>query len=101
MTNKSLVVCTAGLSAVPGQRAHPIAVFKAKSLGIDLTTHVSTVVTAEIVARPDIIFVMVIAHLLLMRKRLPGVRRKTFLLGGLAKESPLDILDPFPAMTPY
>ncbi len=94
MNKKSVSIHSAGLEAVPGLRAHPSAVSRAKSLGFDLSAHVSVLLTEDMVGRADLIFVMEIAHLLLMRKRFSGVWRKTFLLACLHQEVSLEISDP-------
>lgn len=91
---KHKTTLSAGLEAVPGRQAHPSAVSKAKSLGFDISAHLSLPVTAEMVARADLIFVMEIRHLLLMYKRFSRIRRKTFLLACLDPEAPLEIPDP-------
>ncbi len=94
MNKKSVSIHSAGLEAVPGLRAHPNAVSRAKSLGFDLSAHVSIPLTEDMVRRVDLVFVMEVAHLLLMNKRFSGFWRKTFLLGCFAQEAPLEISDP-------
>ncbi len=94
MNNKSVSIHSAGLEAVAGLKAHPNAVSKAKHLGFDLTSHISVPLTNEMVARADLVFVMEMAHLFSVRKRFSGAWRKTFLLGCLAPEPPLEISDP-------
>ena len=90
----SVSVHSSGLEARSGRQAHPMAVSKAKSLGFDLSAHFSVPITPKMVAEADIILVMEIRHLLLLRKRFTGVRRKTYLLGCLGLEDPLEVADP-------
>jgi protein-tyrosine-phosphatase/predicted ATP-grasp superfamily ATP-dependent carboligase len=91
---KPVSIYSAGLEAVPGVPAHPRAISKAKELGIDLSSHVSAPLTAQMVANADLIFVMEVAHLLRMRRLFPDSLRKTFLLGCFSPEQSIEIADP-------
>jgi protein-tyrosine-phosphatase len=88
-------VCSGGLEAVPGRPPHPRAVRAAATRGIDLRRHTAAQVTAETVAKADVILVMEVSHLVALRRRFPEARAKTFLLSCLAPEAPLEIEDPF------
>jgi protein-tyrosine-phosphatase len=89
-----LVIRSAGLEATPGRPAHPTAVQLAGPFGIDLNEHHATLVTPEIVAAADVIFVMDVLQLDLMTRRFPGARGKAFLFAALAASAPLEVADP-------
>lgn len=91
----SLSVASAGLEAIPGDAAHPIAASIATRLGTDLGHHVAARIEPQGVAKADVIFVMEIGHLVTMRKRFPNARSRTFLLTCLAPDRPLEIRDPY------
>jgi protein-tyrosine-phosphatase len=48
-----------------------------------------------VVAASDAIFVMDLPQLVMMRRRFPEARGKTFLLSCLAEDAPLEIRDPY------
>lgn len=87
-------ISSAGLGAVPGRSAHPTAVLAAASHGVDLGEHVAARVTPEAIASADVIFLMEVPQLMVMRRRFPEARAKTFLLTSLASDAPLEISDP-------
>lgn len=90
-----VAVASAGLAAVPGKPPHPTALQLATALDVDLTAHAASPVDAQAVAASDAIFVMDLAQLVLMRKRFPEARSRTFLLTCLASDTPLEIRDPY------
>lgn len=92
--DRRISISSGGLEAVPGTPPHPTAVFSANGLCVDLRDHTAGPVTPDSVANADVIFVMEIPHLLVMRKRFPEARAKTFLLTCLAPGTPLEIRDP-------
>ena len=83
-----------GLRAVPGSRAHPMAIGAGTALGVDLSGHVSAALTAGRVAEADVIFVMELDQLVEIRRRFPAARGRTFLLTCLTADGPLEIRDP-------
>lgn len=93
-------ISSGGLEAVPGDSPHPSAVLAAASFRVDLSHHVAGPVASESVANADVIFVMEIPQLVVMRKRFPKARTKTFLLTCLAPETPLEISDPIDGAGP-
>lgn len=94
MQKESISVFSAGLEIIPGRRAHPYAVTKAKSLGFDLGSHFTVPLTEKLVAKADIILTMEINHLLALNRRFSNVREKTFLLGCFSADDSLEISDP-------
>ena len=91
----TVAISSAGLAVVPGKPPHPTALQIATELSVDLSRHAASPLSAEAVAASDAIFVMEIDHLVTMRKRFPEAHAKTFLLTCLAKDTPLEIPDPF------
>lgn len=94
--NVPLEISSAGLDTLPGKEAYFLATIAARNYGINLGHHRTTVVSAELVARADVILVMEVAHLEQLLVMFPEAKRKTFLLGHFASEQPLnDIQDPY------
>lgn len=94
-TGAHVTVASGGLEAVSGRPPHATAVATATTLYVDLRDHLAAPVTPERVAASDVIFVMDIQQLLLMRRRFPDARVKTFLLTCLAPDAAMEVLDPF------
>jgi protein-tyrosine-phosphatase len=90
-----IAIFSAGLQATPGNAPHPTALDIAARLGVDLSGHASARVEPEMVAKADLIFVMDIPQLIVMRRRFPEARGRTYLLTCLASEAPLEVHDPF------
>jgi L-malate glycosyltransferase len=91
----SISILSGGLEAIPGRPAHPTAVLLAAARHIDLQPHAATRLAPEIVARADVILVMDVGQLLVMWRRFPEARAKTFLLTCLAPDVPLEVPDPY------
>jgi len=85
---------SAGLETVPGWRAHPWVIARCEDLNIDLRGHSSVAVTETMVKTADVVLVMEVSQLVVVGRRFPGARRKTFLLSCLAPDVPLEIRDP-------
>jgi protein-tyrosine-phosphatase len=92
--NAALSIRSAGLATEPGWRAHPRVVARCQALNIDVRSHRSVAVTAEMIKAADVVFVMEVSQLVAMTRRFLGARRKTFLLACLASDVPMDIEDP-------
>lgn len=92
--NPALSIRSAGLGTEPGWRAHPRVAARCQALNIDIRSHRSVAVTAELVKAADVVFVMEVSQLVAMTRRFFGARRKTFLLACLAPDVPMDIEDP-------
>jgi L-malate glycosyltransferase len=91
---RSLSIVSAGLEAEAGRPPHPSAVLAAAPLRVDLSDHTASRVAPETVAGADAIFVMDVPQLIVMRRRFPAARGKTFLLTCLAADAALDVRDP-------
>ncbi|HMC65865.1 MAG TPA: L-threonylcarbamoyladenylate synthase [Gemmataceae bacterium] len=81
-------VQSAGLAAMIGDRAAPEAIDVGHDLGVDLTSHVSQPLTAELVARADLLVVMTQAHLAGVLMRYPGSETPIRLLCGDGNDVP-------------
>jgi protein-tyrosine-phosphatase len=90
----SIVITSAGLEAVSGGPAHPLAIATAGERGVDLTHHVSSRIATQHVEAADVILVMDVRQLVTLRRRFPHAGSKTFLLTCLAPTGPLEIRDP-------
>ena len=71
---------SAGLHASRGMRATLEAVDAAKSLGADLSTHISQPATSDLLRRADVIYTMTANHREEVLELAPGALRKTFRL---------------------
>jgi protein-tyrosine-phosphatase len=91
---RTLSIVSAGLEAEHGRPPHPTAVLTAAPLRVDLSGHTASRVAPETVADADAIFVMDVPQLVVMRRRFPSARRKTFLLTCLATGDALEVRDP-------
>lgn len=92
-----LAIRSAGLHAVPGREADTRMGSAALDLGVSLATHRATLISEELVASSDLVFVMDYANEAELLSRFPGARSKTLFLGTLAP-SPTEreeIVDPF------
>lgn len=85
---------SAGLGTEPGWRAHPRVIARCQALDIDARSHASVAVTARMVRAADVVFVMEVAQLVVVTRRFPFARWRTFLLTSLAPQVPMDIIDP-------
>lgn len=91
---RPLSIASAGLEALNGRPPHPTAVLTAAPLQVDLSDHAASRVSLDAVTRADAIFVMDVRQLVVMRRRFPSARHKTFLLTSLAADPRLDVHDP-------
>jgi glycosyltransferase involved in cell wall biosynthesis/protein-tyrosine-phosphatase len=94
-TGAARSIHSAGLEAVAGRAADPMALRAAQARGIDLGGHTAARVTSEQVAGSDIIFVMDVDQVVTMRRRFVAAADRTFLLTCLAPAIPMEIRDPY------
>jgi protein-tyrosine-phosphatase len=87
-------VRSAGVEAVPGRTAHPIAQRLARRWGIDLSDHAASRVSAAMMRAADAVLVVDLIQFVALRERFPEARAKIFLLSSLAPSTPLEIADP-------
>lgn len=85
-------VHSAGLSALIGQGADPLAKEVAEQHGLDLSDHRAQQITALLCQQHDLVLVMEQAHKDWLEQMHPHVRGKVFRLGHLGR---FDIADPY------
>jgi protein-tyrosine phosphatase len=92
-----MVVGSAGLHAVSGNAAHPRAITASEEIGLPLTLHRATLLTADLVSRTDAIFVMDFQNKAEMLALYPGAWNKTLMLSAYAegRERYREISDPY------
>jgi protein-tyrosine-phosphatase len=93
----SIEVTSAGLNATPGRAAHPWAIEAGHELGISLEHHQARIMTAELVARADIIFAMDYQNLVQLQSRWKESEGKVFMLAAYAgnEHRGAEIRDPY------
>ncbi|WP_422616846.1 low molecular weight protein-tyrosine-phosphatase [Rhodoferax sp.] len=85
-------VWSAGLDALTGQPADPLAVQIATEHGFDIRAHRALQVTSFLCQKSDLILVMEQSHKSQLEQRFPGVRGKVYTLGQYGQ---FDIADPY------
>lgn len=85
-------VWSAGLAALVGQPADPLAVQVAAADGIDIKAHRAQQITRFLCQQANLILVMEQAHKSQLEQQFPVVRGKVFRLGQYGQ---FDITDPF------
>jgi protein-tyrosine phosphatase len=96
-TPNVIVVTSAGLNATPGRPAHPWAVDAARELGISLEHHRARLLTADMLERTDVVFVMDCQNKVQLLTRNPTMSEKVIMLGSYAGRSygSMEIVDPY------
>ncbi len=79
-----LEVISAGLNATPGREAHPWALAAAEHFGVSLKSHGARLLTAEMVAKADVIFAMDYQNEVELLCRFPDAREKVCMLSAFA-----------------
>lgn len=87
-----LAVSSAGLAALEGRPADPLAVTLLAERGIDLTPHLARQLTPELVAAADLILVMETAQQRHLELLAPAARGRIHRLGCFGK---FDVPDPY------
>jgi predicted ATP-grasp superfamily ATP-dependent carboligase/protein-tyrosine-phosphatase len=88
-------IFSAGLDTTAGKPAYPLAAMISKKCGIDLGSHLTTVISKDMVEKADLILVMEIIHTQMLFRLFPEARTKTFLLGHFSPDPLTDIRDPY------
>ncbi len=91
---QQIQVKSAGLAAVPGQSASPLAIQVMARRGLDLRHHRAQPVTDALLQWADLILVMEEDHIRAVRQRWPHLTTPIRLISQLAGE-PHDIPDPY------
>lgn len=93
-----VVIASAGIGALVGRPADPIAVELLAEQGIDASTHRARQVTAGMLARADLILTMESKHLKHLYELAPQIRGRAFLMGKWQGDRPVP--DPFRQQRP-
>jgi protein-tyrosine phosphatase len=88
-------VSSAGTWVESGLPAYPTAARAAKGMGLDIHSHRTQPVTAELLLRMDLIIVMEAGHAEAIQIEFPESARKTILMSEIVKGFSYDIPDPF------
>jgi protein-tyrosine-phosphatase len=90
-------VASAGFHAVGDRPADPTMVQAADDAGLDLSNWRSRVVTQELLARADVVFVMELTHADRLEREFPAARDKVLLLGAASAVDAraTEIADPY------
>ena len=93
----AIQVHSAGLHAKPGNPAHPWAIAASHEIGIPLTEHRATELTAELAVQVGAIFAMDFQNAAELLARFPQARDRIYLLGQWNREvgAPIEIADPY------
>jgi protein-tyrosine-phosphatase len=96
-TRAPLRVSSAGLHAIPGNEAHPMAIAAARDFGISLDQHRARLLTPALVEQATVIFAMDFQNQVELSSLYPQARRKTFLLSAFAgaDHRSAEIADPY------
>ena len=87
-------VVSAGVEALPGRPAHPIAQRVAQRHRVDLSDHAASRVSADAMRASDVVLAVDLIQFVALWQRFPEARAKIFLLTSLAPSTPLEIADP-------
>lgn len=91
-------VSSAGTWTTPGQPPPHETVELARSLGLDLSGHLTRLVDESMLAAADVVLVMEAGHKESLQIEFPESRKKVFLLAEVVKGMKYDIPDPAMAM---
>jgi protein-tyrosine-phosphatase len=87
-------IVSAGVEALPGRSAHPIALRLARRWQVDLHDHTASRVSAAAMQASDVVLAVDLIQLVALRERFPEARPKIHLLTSLAPSTPMEIADP-------
>lgn len=90
-----IAISSAGLEAGLNMPADRTAMFVARSHGLSLDCHVTTMLSEDLVKSSDVIIVMQIAQRDRIVRLYSHAKGKVVLLGGFDKGGPLEIEDPY------
>jgi len=88
-------VSSAGFYTEVGRRSPDFVLAAANMLGVDLATHQSQCVNAEMIDEAQLIVLMDVSNYELLRKLFPRALEKTLFLGMLLPDPQLEIKDPY------
>jgi protein-tyrosine phosphatase len=90
-------ICSAGIHAIPGTKAHPWAVETSSEVGLDLSDHRAKSLTSALMSQSDVVFAMDLENKAELLSLYPKLRHKVFMLGAYAniEKSCVEIRDPY------
>lgn len=91
---KSVDACSAGITAVPGGTATPIAISAARRFGVDLSRHRACPLEEHVLRRASGIYVFEHRHRANIERLFPDLRSKIHLLGTFVGAPDGEIPDP-------
>lgn len=94
LENKNVTVFSAGTIAQPGILPSDFALITAQKYGADISHHLSSPLTKELIIDADLILVMSTKHKDRVIELVPKAKSKTFLLKEYASGLPEEIEDP-------
>jgi protein-tyrosine phosphatase len=86
------VVRSAGIGAMTGKGADPLAIQLMKEKGLDITAHRAQQVSLSLIAQSELVLVMDLEQKRFIETRYPGARGKVF---RIAEEAKADVPDPY------
>jgi protein-tyrosine-phosphatase len=90
----TMMVSSAGLSAMPGSQASKNSCLAMRANGLVLENHSARQVTGECIASADLVLTMTKGHKMAILNGAPGAKGKVFTLAEYAGEA-VDVIDPF------
>jgi protein-tyrosine-phosphatase len=90
-------ICSAGIHAIPGTKAHPWAIAASSEVGLDLSDHRAKSLTSALMSQSDVVFAMDLQNKAELLSLYPKLRHKVLMLGAYANiEKPCaEIRDPY------
>jgi L-threonylcarbamoyladenylate synthase len=88
-------VASAGVSTAPGMPASREAVEAVKSMGVDISNHLSASVSRESLEAADLVIAMTQSHKYMLLARYPEFGHKVFTLSEIRPETGGDVIDPY------
>lgn len=93
--NLNLEISSAGIAALDGDRVSMGAVKAMENIGIDISTHKSSLVNIALVEEAEVILTMSNSHKDILSSRFPSIKNKIYLLNDYSFGKNKDIEDPF------
>lgn len=85
-------ICSAGTAALVGEPAHPLSIAAAAELGIDISAHRATQLTAALIRRADLVLTMDAAQ---KREIIDGYPFATGRVYRIGEQDRVDVPDPY------
>ncbi|SMB88179.1 protein-tyrosine phosphatase [Desulfonispora thiosulfatigenes DSM 11270] len=92
---ENILVASAGVYALAGDKANDHAIIVAHENGANLENHMAQLLSHELIKEADFIFTMTSSHKGQVLAMYPEAEHKTFLLKEYANDPTLEVMDPF------